>query len=84
VRDKNKRLLNEKKFQNWNELSIGGRRYWIDVYGRHGWTARYIKIVDECEETTAFFQEIYDDKGNLIEVHEKFPADKGHRKIKEG
>lgn len=82
MRDENKRLLNEKKFQNWNELSIGGRRYWIDVNGRHGWTARYVKIVDESEETTEFFQEIYDDKGNLIEVHEKFPADKGHKKVK--
>lgn len=83
MRDKNKRLLNETKFQDWAELSDGGRKYWFDVYGRHGWKARYIKTVDESEETTAFFQEIYDDKGNLIEVHEKFPVDKGHRKVRE-
>lgn len=36
------------------------------------------------EETVNFFQEVYDANGSLIEVHEKFPLDKGHRKIKEG
>jgi hypothetical protein len=30
-----------------------------------------------------FSQEVYDDKGNLIEIHEKLPVDKGHRKVKE-
>lgn len=83
VRDENKRLLNETKFQNWTELSTGGRKYWIDINGRHGCKARYIKTVDESEETTAFFQEIYDKKGDLIEVYEKFPVDKGHRKVRE-
>lgn len=29
-----------------------------------------------------FYQEIYNSNGNLVEVHEKFPADKGHGKIK--
>lgn len=33
------------------------------------------------EETIKFYQEVYDDKGNLIEIHEKFPVDKGHRKM---
>lgn len=83
MRDENKRLLNEAKFQDWIELSTGGRKYWFEVYGRHGWKARYIKIVDEAEDTAAFLQEIYDDNGSLIEVHEKFPIDKGHRKVKE-
>lgn len=60
-----------------------GREYWIDIHGKHGWRARYIKEVNEIEETLRFYQEIYDDKGNLIEIHEKFPVDKGHIKAKE-
>ena len=47
------------------------------------WKARYVKEVDALEETVKFYQEIYDGEGNLIETHEKFPADKGHRKVKE-
>jgi hypothetical protein len=35
------------------------------------------------EETTKFYQEIFDKKGSLIEIHEKFPVDRGHRKLKE-
>jgi hypothetical protein len=79
-----KRQLNEKKFPNWEELPKGGRRYWFVVKGRHGWKARYIKEVDAMEETVKFYQEIYDGNDDLIETHEKFPLDKGHRKIKEG
>jgi hypothetical protein len=30
--------------------------------------------------TRRFWQEIYDERGRLVEVHEKFPVDKGHRK----
>ncbi len=79
-----KRHLNEKKFPNWENLPDGGRRYWFEAKGRHGWKARYIKEVDTGEETVKFYQEVYDDNGNLIEIHEKFPIDKGHRKEKEG
>jgi hypothetical protein len=39
--------------------------------------------VDALEETVKFYQEIYDGEGNLIETHEKFPVDRGHREIKE-
>jgi hypothetical protein len=81
---KDKRQLNEKKFPNWEELSEGGRRYWLEIKGRHGWKARYIKEVDAMEETVKFYQEIYDGNDNLIEIHEKFPLDKGHRKLKGG
>jgi len=35
------------------------------------------------EETVKFYQEVYDTDGNLVEIHEKFPVDKGHRKVKE-
>jgi len=51
------------------------------VQGRHGWSALYIKETDAEERTTAFRQEIYDEKGVLREIHEKFPEDKGHRKL---
>ncbi|MBI5755624.1 MAG: hypothetical protein HZA12_01750, partial [Nitrospirae bacterium] len=59
----------------------GGRKYWLEVKGKHGWKARYVQEVDAMEETVKFYQEIYDENGDLTEVHEKFPVDKGHRKI---
>ena len=31
--------------------------------------------------TVRFWQEIYDDTGRLVETHEKFPVDGGHRKV---
>ncbi|MBI4686968.1 MAG: hypothetical protein HY756_04195 [Nitrospirae bacterium] len=76
-----KRRLNEKKFPNKEKLP-DGRKYWLEVKGRHGWKARYIKEVNDNEETVKFYQEIYDETGNLVEVHEKFPLDKGHSKMK--
>ncbi|MEW6408639.1 MAG: hypothetical protein AB1488_00805 [Nitrospirota bacterium] len=79
-----KRQLNEKKFSNWENLPDGGRRYWLEVEGRHGWKARYVKEVNSMEETVKFYQEVYDGKGDLIEIHEKFPVNKSHRKLKEG
>jgi hypothetical protein len=75
------RSQNERKFGRWDELPSGGRRYWFDVAGRLGWTARYLKEVDMNEETVRFWQEIYDEKGQLVEIHEKYPLDKGHRKV---
>ena len=79
--DNKKRQQNEKKFEEWEQLPNGGRRYWYDVPGHGGWKARYVKEVDVDEITTKFYQEIYDDKDNLREIHEKYPEDKGHRKI---
>jgi len=77
----NTRVQNEKKFGHWDELPAGGRRYWLDVSGRQGWRARYLKEVDAQESTLRFWQEIYDDQGKLVEVHEKYPVDKGHQKV---
>jgi hypothetical protein len=37
--------------------------------------------VDAAEATVRFWQEIYDDRGKLAEIHEKFPVDKGHQKV---
>lgn len=76
------REQNERKFPKWIDLPNGGRRYWLDVSGRLGWRARYIKEVDANEETTTFFQEIYNETGVLVEVHHKFPEDTGHRKLR--
>ncbi len=74
------RAQNEAKFGRWDELSGGGRRYWLEVHGRLGWLARYLKEVDAEETTLRFWQEIYDDQGQLVEVHEKYPVDRGHQK----
>ena len=76
----NIRAQNEKKFRHWEELPGGGRRYWLDVTGRLGWRARYLKEVDGQEITLRFWQEIYDEQNKLVEMHEKYPLDKGHRK----
>lgn len=75
-----RRRLNEKKFPHWKELANGGRRYWFELTGRYGYKARYIKEVDNGENTVKFWQEIYDDKSNLVEIHEKYPRDLGHKK----
>jgi hypothetical protein len=71
---------NERKFAQWIALSGGGRRYRLAVPGKLGWQARYLKEVDANETTVRFWQEIYDDQGKLVETHEKFPVDKGHKK----
>jgi hypothetical protein len=75
------RQQNERKFRNWEALPNGGRRYWLEVSGRAGWRARYVKEVDASETTIRFLQEIYDASGKLMEIHEKFPVDKGHIKL---
>ena len=75
------RKQNEKNFGQWKDFPKGGRRYWFDVPGRNGWRARYVKEVDAQEQTTRFWQEIYNSAGHLVEVHEKYPIDKGHQKV---
>ena len=75
------RSHNEKKFGSWEQLPDGGRRYWLDVPGRMGWLARYLKEVDASEQTVQFWQETYNECGKLVEIHEKFPLDKGHKKV---
>ena len=68
------REQNEKKFGDWDELTSRGRRYRLDVRGRLGWLARHLKEVDANETTIRFWQEIYDDQGKLVEIHEKYPV----------
>ena len=77
------REQNERKFPNWEILEAGGRKYWLDVRGRQGWEARYVKEVDVDEVTVRFYQEIYDETGQLVEVHHKYPIDQGHQKVEE-
>ena len=76
-----KRRTNERRFEHWEEMPSGVRRYWYDVQGRLGWRARYVKVVDADETTLRFLQEIYDERGDLVEVHEKYPENRGHQKI---
>ena len=76
-----RRRTNERKFGPWDDLPSGGRRYWYDVQGRLGWMARYIKEVNANENTTRFYQEIYDEAGHLVEIHEKYPQDTGHHGV---
>jgi len=80
--DAAKRHENEKKFQHWEMLANGGRRYSYEVRGQFGWAARYVKVVDENETTIKFYQEIYNAHGELVEVHKKYPFDKGHQRVK--
>lgn len=77
------RIKNERKYENWEDLENGSRRYWYDVEGRLGWLSRYNKEVNSNELTTRFYQEIYNEKGELVEFHEKYPKDKGHQKVLE-
>jgi hypothetical protein len=76
-------VQNEKKFTNWRSLDSGGRPYWLDVPGKMKWRARCLKQVDAEEQTIRFWQEIYDADGILMEIHEKYPNDLGHKKIAE-
>jgi len=79
----NRRRKNAKKFETWEDLANGGRVYSYEIKGHHGWTAKYVKEVDASELTLRFYQEIYDNFGRLVEVHEKYPVNKGHEKIGE-
>jgi len=41
----------------------------LEVKGKHGWKARYVKEVDVMEKTVKFYQEIYDENSNLKARH---------------
>jgi len=75
-----KRIQNERKFPHSVEMPGGGRKYWFEITGKSGWKAMYVKEVNASEETMRFYQEIYNERGILVEIHEKFPIDKGHKK----
>jgi len=75
-----KRNQNEKEFQNWSETQNGGRLYWKETLAgdKSGRVSRYEKTVDCNEITLSFVQKILDRNRNTIEIHEKFPINKGH------
>ena len=83
VKINQKRRQNENKFNAWHELAEGGRQYFYKVHGKHGWSARYVKEVDKTEQTIKFYQEIFNEHGQLVEIHEKYPVNKGHIKVQE-
>lgn len=75
------RQKNELEFESWKEKENGGRIYSFEISGKLGWKAKYLKEVNNEEVTIRFWQEVYDDKNVLKEIHEKYPVDKGHKKI---
>jgi hypothetical protein len=38
--------------------------------------------VDVDERTISFRQEVYNAEGELVEIREKYPVDKGHQKLR--
>ena len=77
------RESNERRFPRWDDLPGGGRKYYRDVKGRVKGYARYVKEVDLNEITLKIVQEIYDDEGKLIALHQKYPDDTGHIDLEE-
>lgn len=77
------REQNEHDYPNWDDLPNGGRRYWLDKPGRVRGFARYIKVVDASEVTQRFWQEIYNEAGQLVGRHQKYPVDTGHEDVSE-
>jgi len=76
------RIVNEKKYKQWENKADGGRTYTRKVQGQQGWYALYIKDTDANENTLSLRQEIYNEKNELIEIHHKYPVDTGHQKLK--
>ena len=77
------RIRNERKFGNWEPMPHGGRLYFLEIPGKMGWKARYFKEVDAAERTLRFWQAIYDSHDRIVEIHEKFPVDRGHRPMED-
>lgn len=75
------RLKNEIEYESWIATAEGGRIYSFEIPRKSGWKAKYLKEVSIEEVTIRFWQEIYDEKNILREVHEKYPVDKGHQKL---
>lgn len=76
-----KRKKNESEYDKWTEDEDGSRIYSFEIKGRLGWKALNLKEVNSEEITLRFWQEVYDEKNILREIHEKYPVDKGHQKL---
>ena len=79
-----KQKQHERRYDSWTQLKTGGRLYRKEVAAKNGsgWKAIYLQEVDEKENIVKFWQEIYDEKNILIEIHEKYPENKGHKPFK--
>jgi hypothetical protein len=80
------RYRNERDWPNWKDLPNGRRRYWLRRQGTvFGYQVLFKEVIfnpeTQLEETARMWQEIYDDADCLIETHEKYPTDTGHRKL---
>jgi hypothetical protein len=75
------REQNERRFLRWEALPGGGRRYYRVVKGKIKGYAQYVKIVDADEVTISIVQEVYNEDGQLIAIHQKYPEDTGHQDI---
>jgi hypothetical protein len=73
------RKQNEGDFGQWEDLPDGGRRYWRQRKGLISGFQRMIKVVDADENTIQVVQEVYNETGDLIEQHQKYPVDTGHQ-----
>ena len=76
------RSANENRFKQWKAIANNGRHYFRRVAGKQGWHAVYCKEVDADEKTLRIWQEVYNEKNELVEIHHKYPEDSGHQKIK--
>ena len=75
--------LNEKKFEKWVKLSDGGRKYFYDVVGRHGWRARYVKEVDSNENTLNFIRKYIMNLADWLKFMKNFRSIWAIRKLTE-
>ena len=75
------RRKNEIEYEQWIKREDGGRIYSFKISGKSGLKAKYLKEVDFEEVTKRFWQEIYDERDIMREIHEKYPVDKGHQKF---
>jgi hypothetical protein len=81
-----RRRRNERDWPNHEDLPDGRRRYWFRRPGREWGCQILLKEVvfdpkTQLEETVRLWQEIYDDTGKLVETHQKYPTDTGHKKV---
>lgn len=76
-----KREKNETEYDFWLEKKNGNRIYSFEINGKSGWRAKYCKEVNSEEVTIRFWQEVYDEKNIIREIHDKYPVDKGHKKV---
>lgn len=74
-----KRKQNENEFPSWEVLPNGGRRYSKQRPGAQSVYQRIVKIVDLNEVTLLVLQEVYNDDGQLVETHQKFPLGSSHQ-----